>query len=67
MTSIALTQRGEVNRMTEYIVSYMVIYLDTVEAESPEEAAEMVQLSCPYDVDGEAHVVNTETGEEWDL
>jgi hypothetical protein len=53
--------------MTEYIVSYMVVYLDTVEAESPEEAAEMVQSSCPYDVDGEAHVVNTETGEEWDL
>ena len=53
--------------MSEYSVSYMVVYSDTVEAESPEEAAEMVQLSCPYDVDGEAHVVNEETGEEWDL
>ena len=53
--------------MSEYSVSYMVIYSDTVEAESPEEAAEMVQLSCPYDVDGEAYVVNQETGEEWNL
>lgn len=53
--------------MPNYSVYYMVIYSDTVEAESPEEAAEMVQLSCTYDVDGEAHVVNEETGEVWDL
>ena len=53
--------------MAEYSVSYMVIYSDTVEADSPEEAADMVQQSCPYDVDGYAHVVNQETGEEWDL
>lgn len=53
--------------MSEYSVSYMVVYLETVKADSPEEAAEIVANNCPYDVDGEAHVVNEETGEEWDL
>jgi hypothetical protein len=53
--------------MAEYSVYYMVVYSYTVEAESPEEAAEIVASNCPYDVDGEAHVVNEETGEEWDL
>lgn len=53
--------------MTDYSVSYMVIYSDMVETESPKEAAEIVANNCPYDIDGKAHVVNEETGEEWDL
>lgn len=57
----------DAHKMAEYSVSYMVVYSDTVEAESPEEAADMVQWSCPYDVDGLAYVVNEETGEEWEL
>lgn len=53
--------------MTEYFVSYMVVYGDTVEADNPEEAADMVAAACPYDVDGYAHVTNEETGESWDV
>ena len=53
--------------MTEYFVSYMVVYGDTVEADSPEEAADIVAEECPYDVDGYAHVTNKETGESWDV
>ena len=52
--------------MAEYFVSYMVVYGDTVEADSPEEAADMVAAECPYDIDGYAHVTNQETGESWD-
>lgn len=51
--------------MREYIVSYMCIYSDTVEANSPEEAAEIVANNCPYDIDGEAAVTDLETGEEY--
>ena len=46
--------------MDEYHVSYMVVYSRTVEAESPEEAAE---ADCPYDVDYPAAVTNCRTGE----
>lgn len=53
--------------MDWYSVSYTVLYSDLVEAESPEEAVEIVANNCPYDVGGEAHVVKEETGEEWDL
>ena len=53
--------------MKEYRVSYMVIYSEVVEAESAEEAAEIVARNCPYDVDGGAFVVDKETGEEYDL
>lgn len=53
--------------MTEYFVAYMVVYGDTVDADSPEEAADMVAAECPYDVDGCAHVTNQETGESWDI
>lgn len=53
--------------MTEYFVSYMVVYGDTVESDSPEEAADIVAAECPYDVDGSAHVTNQETGESWDI
>lgn len=53
--------------MKEYHVSYMVIYSEVVEAESPEEAAEIVEKNCPYDVDGGAFIVDKETGEEFDF
>lgn len=49
--------------MDEYHVSYMVVYSRTVEAESPEEAAEAVAADCPYDVDYPAAVTNCRTGE----
>lgn len=34
--------------MKEYNVSFMVAYSDTVEAESPEEAVNIVVRDCPY-------------------
>lgn len=53
--------------MRKYHVSYMAVYFETVEANSPEDAAKIVECNCPYDVDGEAHVTDEETGEEWDI
>ena len=53
--------------MDEYSVAYMVVYSEVVEADSPEEAAEMVYNNCPYDVDGEAWVTNLVTGEEYEI
>lgn len=53
--------------MKEYHVSYMVVYSEVVEAESPEEAAEIVEKNCPYDVDGGAFIVDQETGEKFDF
>ena len=53
--------------MSEYTVSYMVVYTETVEADSPEEAAQLVRYNCPYDVSGAAAVTNEDTGEYWDI
>lgn len=53
--------------MSEYHVSYMVIYDDVVEADSPEEAAEKVARDCPYDIDGEAFVTRIDTDETWEI
>ena len=53
--------------MAKYFVSYMVVYGDTVEADSPEEAAEFVANNCPFDIDGGAFVTNEDTGETFDL
>ena len=53
--------------MAKYHVAFMCVYSDVVEADSPEEAADIVASNCAYDVDGEAHVVQMDTGEEWDL
>lgn len=53
--------------MAEYFVSYMVVYGDTVEADSPEEAADMVADDCPFDIDGGAFVTNQDTGETFDF
>ena len=35
----------------KYIVSAMVVYFDTFEADSKEEAIDMFCAECPYDVD----------------
>ena len=53
--------------MSEYHVSYMVVYSDEVEADSPEEAAEIVAKSCPYDIDGAAEVTRIDTDESWTI
>lgn len=54
--------------MAKYSVAYMCVYSDEeVEADSPKEAADKVASNCPYDIDGLAHVVNEETGEEFDV
>jgi len=53
--------------MSNYHVSYMCIYSDFVEAETPEEAAEIVANNCPFDIDGLAYVTNVETDESWEV
>lgn len=54
-------------RMKEYHVAYMCIYSDAVEADSPEEAAKIVEADCPLDIDGAACVTDVETGEQWEV
>ena len=53
--------------MNEYFVSYMCIYSQKVEADCPEEAADIVASDCPYDIDGNAYVVDVNTGEEFEM
>lgn len=53
--------------MKEYFVSYMCIFSTVVEADSPEEAAEIAADKCEYDVDGEAYIRDLETDEEIEL
>ena len=50
--------------MPRYYVSYMVVYSEEVEADSPEEAADMVANECPYDIDGAAAVTDVDTDEQ---
>lgn len=50
--------------MPRYYVSYMVVYGDEVEADTPEEAANIVASKCPYDVDGAAAVTDLDTDEQ---
>ncbi len=52
--------------MNEYFVSYMCFYGEKVKANSPEEAADIVASYCPYDIDGNAYVVDINTGEEFE-
>ena len=52
--------------MALYHVSFTCIWSTEIEADSPEEAATMAEYECPCDIDGNAYVVNTETGEEFD-
>lgn len=53
--------------MKKYHVSFMVVYSDVVEANSPEEASDIVANSCPYDVDGLACVTDLETDEQFEV
>lgn len=53
--------------LKEYNVSFMVSYSDRVEAESPEEAVDIVVRDCPYDGIDNIFVVDTETGEEFEI
>ena len=53
--------------MVEYHVAYMCVYSDVVEADTPEEAAEMVAESCPFDIDGEAFITRIDTDETWEM
>ena len=53
--------------MNEYFVSCMCIYSQKVEADCPEEAADIVANDCPYDIDGNVYVVDVNTGEEFEM
>ena len=54
--------------MKEYYVAYMVVYSQIVEADSPEEAANIVENDCPYSSeDGFARVTDLETGELFEV
>ena len=53
--------------MKKYCVSFMCVYTKCVEAETPEEAAEIVSEECPYVTDGSAFVTDIDTGEDFDV
>lgn len=53
--------------MSKYHVSFMCVYSDVVEADSPEEAADIVAKNCEYDIDGNAVVTDIETDEQFEL
>lgn len=50
--------------MNRYTVSFTCLYTTTVEADSFEEAADLAEVECPLDIDGNAYVTNQTTGEE---
>ena len=53
----------------KYGVSIAVIFTTEIEANSPEEAADLTIKEAPYDVECSVppHVWNEETGEYWDI
>ena len=53
--------------MPRYYVSYMVVYSEEVEADTPEEAANIVAQNCPYDIDGAAAVTDSDTDEQFEV
>lgn len=53
--------------LKDYEVSCSLLYTDIITAESKEEAVKILEDTVPYDIDGEVHVVEVETGDEWDL
>lgn len=53
--------------MKKYFVSFMCVYSDEVEAETPEEAASIVERDCPYDIDGVGYVTDMETDEQYEV
>ena len=54
--------------MAKYHISFNCIWSTEVEAENPEEAANIAECDIPKDVDidGFAYVVNMETGETFE-
>ena len=53
--------------MKKYFVSFMCVYSEEVEAESPEEAADIVSNDCPLTIDGLACVTDMETDEQFEV
>lgn len=53
-------------KLNSYCVSFMCMYNEIVRAESAEEAVELVESECPYDIDGKVFVTNLDTGEEFE-
>ena len=53
--------------MSKYHVAYMCVFSDVVEADSPEEAAQIVEQECPFDIDGAAYVTRIDTDEQWEI
>ena len=53
----------------KYNVSLAILWVDVVEADTPEEAADLAIEGCPYTLEASVppHVWNDETGEYWDL
>lgn len=62
-----IVKEREVIKMKEYHVSYMCIFSTIVEADSPEEAAEIAANECEYDVDGDPYIKDLETDEVIEL
>lgn len=52
--------------MAIYNVSFPCVWSIEIEADSPEEAADLAEGDCPVEIDGLAFVVNKETGEEFE-
>lgn len=48
----------------KFLVSYMCIYSEEVEAETKEEAEDIVAWNCPLDIDGEPCTILLEEEEE---
>jgi hypothetical protein len=53
--------------MAKYFVSCMCVYNDVIEADSPEEAADILTERCYYDIDGVIAVTDTETNEYYEV
>lgn len=53
--------------MKKYFVCANVIYGDIFEADSPEEAAELFECDCPYDIDGTIVVTDRKTDETYEF
>lgn len=53
--------------LKEYNVSFMVVWSEHVEAESPEEAVDIAVRDCPYDGIDNIFAVDIETGEEFEF
>ena len=52
--------------MSTFFVSLNCIYSTEIEADNPEQAADLAEAECPLEVNGYAFVKNLETEEEFD-